>query len=99
VGVVPATIATLTLVVLVWRTPALHPALRRLASVAGLLLVLQIALGVATFRLHLQVEPLTIAHQAIGASLLGTLIVFTVLSLRDTPVPKSKVPDLAKVNL
>ncbi|NJR49853.1 MAG: heme A synthase [Leptolyngbyaceae cyanobacterium CSU_1_3] len=99
VGVVPATIATLTLVILVWRTPALHPALRRLANFAGFLLVLQIALGVATFRLHLQVEPLTIAHQAIGASLLGTLIVFTVLSLRDTPVPQSKAPDLAKGNL
>jgi cytochrome c oxidase assembly protein subunit 15 len=50
---------------------------------AGGLLSLQILLGFATFRLHLQVEPLTVSHQAIGAALLGTLVVFTVLSLRD----------------
>lgn len=85
VGVVPATIATLTLIFLSWRTPALHPSLRRWVNLAGLCLLLQITLGVATFRLHLQVEPLTVAHQAVGASLLGTLIVFTVLALRDAP--------------
>jgi cytochrome c oxidase assembly protein subunit 15 len=50
---------------------------------AGGLLILQLLLGVATFRLHLQVEPLTVSHQAIGATLLGTLVVFTVLSIRD----------------
>lgn len=89
-GVVPATIATLTLIFLTWRTPALPPALRRWASLAGLCLLLQITLGIATFRLHLQVEPLTVAHQAIGASLLGTLIVFTVLAFRDVPVLKGQ---------
>lgn len=82
-GLVPPTIATLALVLLSWRTPALHPALRRLANIAGGLLILQLLLGVATFRLHLQVEPLTVSHQAVGASLLGTLVVFTVLALRD----------------
>jgi len=82
-GLVPPTVATLAVVWLSWRTPALHPALRRLANVAGGLLILQILLGVATFRLHLQVEPLTVTHQAIGATLLGTLVVFSVLSLRD----------------
>jgi len=82
-GLVPPTIATLALVLLSWRTPALHPALRRLANMAGGLLILQLLLGVATFRLHLQVEPLTVSHQAVGASLLGTLVVFTVLALRD----------------
>jgi heme a synthase len=46
-------------------------------------LLLQIILGVSTFRLHLQVELLTVAHQAIGAALLGTLLCFTVLALRD----------------
>jgi cytochrome c oxidase assembly protein subunit 15 len=70
-------------VVFAWRTPALHPLLRKLANLAGGLLVLQIALGVATFRLHLQVEPLTVAHQAVGAALLGSMVVFTVLALRD----------------
>jgi heme a synthase len=82
-GLVPPTIATLAVVLISWRTPALHPALRKLANMAGGLLILQLLLGVATFRLHLQVEPLTVSHQAIGATLLGTLVVFTVLSLRD----------------
>ena len=82
-GVAPPTLATLAVVLLSWRTPALHPALRQLANLAGGLLVLQIALGVATFRLHLQVEPLTVAHQAVGAALLGALVTFTVLALRD----------------
>lgn len=84
-GVVPPTLATMTLVFLSWHTPALHPALRRLANMAGGLLVLQVVLGMATFRLHLQVEPLTVAHQAIGAALLGSLVAFTVLALRDAP--------------
>jgi cytochrome c oxidase assembly protein subunit 15 len=82
-GLVPPTLATLAIVFIAWRTPALHPALRKLANTAGGLLILQLALGVATFRLHLQVEPLTVTHQAIGATLLGTLVVFTVLALRD----------------
>jgi len=82
-GVVPATLATLVVVFISWRTPALHPTLRQLANIAAGLVVLQILLGVATFRLHLQVEPLTVAHQAMGAALLGTLVVFTVLAWRD----------------
>ena len=82
-GVVPPTIATLTAVFMSWRTPALHPALRQLANLACGLLILQVILGVATFRLHLQVEPLTVAHQAVGAALLGSLVAFTVLALRD----------------
>ncbi len=82
-GVVPPTLAVVALVISVWRRPALSSWLRNLANVAGLLVVLQIALGVATFKLRLQVEPLTVCHQAIGAALLGTLVCFTVLSLRD----------------
>lgn len=103
-GVVPASLMTLAVVVLAWRTPALHPALRRLAYFAGGFLLLQVALGFATFHFHLQVEPLTIAHQAIGAALLGTLVCFTALGLRDrqltqsiphtspTPNPQSPIP-------
>ncbi len=83
IGVVPPTLATLTLVVFVWRTSALHPRLRKLANIAGACLVAQILLGVATFYLHLQVEPLTVAHQAMGATLLGTLVCFSTLALRD----------------
>lgn len=82
-GVLPASMAILTLVILVWRTATLAPILRRLANWAGSLLILQIILGVATFRLHLQVEPLTVAHQSIGAALLGSLVAFTVLAIRD----------------
>jgi heme a synthase len=85
-GVLPATVATLTLVWLTWRSPGLQGYLQGLARVAGALLVLQITLGVATFRLHLQVEPLTVAHQAIGATLLGTLVAFTVIAVRDVLV-------------
>jgi cytochrome c oxidase assembly protein subunit 15 len=82
-GLVPPSVATLAVVLISWRTPALHPALRKLANLAGGLLILQLVLGVATFRLHLQVEPLTVSHQAIGATLLGSLVVFTVLAVRD----------------
>jgi len=85
VGVVPATLVILVLVVLAWRTPALHPHLRQLTKLAAGLLIGQIALGVATFYLHLQVEPLTVLHQVVGAALLGTLVSFTVLALRDMP--------------
>jgi heme a synthase len=85
VGVVPPTLATLVLVIWARRTPGLHPGLQQLAHFSGVLLILQIALGVATFYLHLQVEPLTIAHQTMGATLLGTLVAFTVLALRDVP--------------
>ncbi|MEM7553631.1 MAG: heme A synthase [Cyanobacteria bacterium P01_A01_bin.84] len=83
VGIFPPTIATLATIFFAWRTPALHPALRKLVKIAAGLLVLQIVLGVATFKLHLQVEPLTVSHQAIGAALLGTLVAFTVLAIRD----------------
>lgn len=82
-GVLPATSAILVLVFLVRRTPALHPALRQLAHLAGFLLLLQVVLGITTFRLHLQVALLTVAHQTVGAALLGTLVAFSVVGLRD----------------
>jgi len=85
-GVFPATLATLILVILAWRTPALHPWVQKLAIAAGSLVLLQVLLGIATFKLRLQVEPLTIAHQAIGALLLGTLVAFTALAWRDVSV-------------
>lgn len=85
-GLIPPTVAILAVVFVSWRTPALHPALRQLANMSGGLLGLQILLGIATFRLHLQVEPLTVLHQAIGATLLGTLVVFCVLAIRDNAV-------------
>ncbi len=78
IGVVPATLSSIGLIVLVWRQPNLPNYCRHLATITGGLLVSQILLGVATFRLHLQVEPLTVMHQSIGATLLGTLVVLTV---------------------
>lgn len=89
VGVVPATVATLVVTGMAWRTPALHSTLRNLANAAAGLVVVQILLGIATFRLHLQIEPLTVTHQAIGASLLGVLTAFTVLAWRDSRSPMS----------
>lgn len=82
-GVVPATLATLITVIMVWRSPALNQQLRQLGNLAGLLLLLQLILGISTFRLHLQVELLTVSHQAVGAALLGTLLCLTVLAFRD----------------
>jgi cytochrome c oxidase assembly protein subunit 15 len=99
-GVVPPTVVTLALVVMAWRTPALSKPLRRFSQFAGVLLLAQIALGIATFRLHLQVEVLTVSHQAVGAMLLGSLVSFTVIALRDrsqarrwsvTPTPATVV--------
>ena len=83
IGVVPATLATVALVFLTLRSPNLNPIFRKIALTAGGLLIIQILLGVATLRLHLQVEPLTVAHHLVGASLFGTLIAFSTLALRD----------------
>lgn len=83
IGVVPPTIAILGLLLVAWRTPALHPWLRRLTVVIGTLLAGQIVLGIATLQLHLQVEPLTITHHTVGASLTAALMAFTVLAWRD----------------
>lgn len=83
-GVVPASLGVLAVVIMSWRTAGLHPNLRLLANISGGLLICQIALGVATFRLRLQVEPLTVSHQAIGAALLATLVIFNVLAWRDS---------------
>lgn len=103
VGIVPPTLATLVLVILARKTPALHPLLRLLAQIAGGLLVLQILLGITTFWLHLQVAPLTVAHQAVGSALLGTLVAFSVVAWRDrmatkTQSPSAATPDLSSPN-
>lgn len=82
-GVLPPTLATVSLIWLAWKTPGLHNHLRVLANAAAILVSLQILLGFATFKLHLQVEPLTVTHQLIGASLLGILVAFSVLAIRD----------------
>jgi len=83
-GVIPATIASIAVVVMSWLTKMIRTSLRRIASIAGLLVIAQVAIGYATYKLHLQVEPLTIAHQATGSALLGSLVCFTVLAFRDS---------------
>ena len=83
IGVVPPTIAILALLLMAWRTPALHAWLRGLTLLIGTLLAVQIVLGIATLQLHLQVEPLTVTHHTIGATLTAALTAFTVLAWRD----------------
>jgi cytochrome c oxidase assembly protein subunit 15 len=83
IGVIPATLSTASLIVLLWLDRSFPKHWRYLAmSIAGLL-GLQILLGIATFKLHLQVEPLTVTHQAVGAALLGTVVVLATLLWRD----------------
>ena len=82
IGVFPATTASVVLLVMAWRTSDLTPQLKNLSKYIALILVAQITLGVATFYLHLQVEPLTIAHHTMGAALFGILTAFSVLSNR-----------------
>jgi cytochrome c oxidase assembly protein subunit 15 len=56
-GVIPATLASLTVVVMAWRNRAIAlaaPALRNVATIAGLLVLAQVAIGYATYKLHLQ---------------------------------------------
>ncbi len=91
-GVVPTTIAVLTLVLLSWRTAALHPWLRRLTQAIGALLAFQILLGIVTLQLHLQVEPLTVAHHTLGALLTSALVAFSVLGWRDRIALSSHSP-------
>lgn len=83
IGVVPPTLAILALLLVSWRTPALHPWLRRLTILIGTLLSVQIVLGIATLQMHLQVEPLTVTHHTVGAALTASLVAFTVLAWRD----------------
>ena len=84
IGVVPPTLAIAFLGWRVYRTPNVTKNLKTLSIVAGSLVILQILLGIATFSLHLQVEPLTVTHQAVGATLLGVLVAFTVLAFRSS---------------
>ncbi|TYQ30704.1 COX15/CtaA family protein [Pseudanabaena sp. UWO310] len=81
-GVIPASISSIAVVVVTWLAKTISPWLRRISLLVGLLVLSQVAIGYATYKLHLQVEPLTIAHQAIGSALLGTLVCFTVLAFR-----------------
>ncbi len=82
IGVIPASLAALSVVFLAWRSSRLNPSLQSLAWIVSGLLTTQIVLGVATFKLHLQIELLTVLHQSVGAALLGTLLTIAVLGFR-----------------
>lgn len=82
IGVIPATLAAIIMIAMALRTPELPRFLRYSTYTSAFCLILQLVLGYATFRLHLQVEPLTVAHQFIGASLLGTIVFFTASTYR-----------------
>ncbi|MFY0609178.1 MAG: heme A synthase [Candidatus Atelocyanobacterium thalassa] len=85
IGVIPTTLGVLSLVLMAWRTSNLHPSLKKLVWLAGGIVMCQILLGTATFYLHLQVEPLTIAHHTVGVMLFGTLVALTTLAMRSVP--------------
>jgi cytochrome c oxidase assembly protein subunit 15 len=96
-GVIPATLASVVLVVSVWLSKAIASVLRLVATIAGLLVIAQVAIGYATYKLHLQVEPLTIAHQATGSALLGTLVCFAVLAFKATRQEQSTTQEQNQV--
>ena len=86
-GVVPTTLGILVLWGWSWKQRSqMDPLIRGFIQLAALLLVLQIGLGIATFRLHLEVEPLTIAHQTTGAALFGSLLCATIRSFLNRPL-------------
>ncbi len=81
IGVAPATIGTLMVVGATWVfKKSLPKLLKACGHLAATCLIGQIALGVTTYKMHLQLEALTVAHQAVGALLLGSLVAFTTLS-------------------
>ncbi|MCY7368972.1 MAG: heme A synthase [Chamaesiphon sp.] len=82
IGVVPATLSCIAVIFMLWRNQNSPALARKLGLIVGGLLIAQILLGTATFKLHLQVEILTVAHQSIGAMLLGTLVILTSLLWR-----------------
>ncbi|PZV10890.1 MAG: heme A synthase [Pseudanabaena sp.] len=93
IGMIPVTLTSIAVVVTAWLSKQIAPLLRKVATIAGLLVVVQIAIGYGTYKLHLQVEPLTIAHQATGSALLGTLVCFTVLAFRATRQDQSLIQE------
>jgi cytochrome c oxidase assembly protein subunit 15 len=78
----PAALAVLLqAALLVWCRPALRP----LALFSALLVGLQIALGVLSLRLSLQMPAVTVAHQISAALLIAVLAALSVQTLRTAP--------------
>jgi cytochrome c oxidase assembly protein subunit 15 len=81
-GVIPATLLSLMVGVVALRQRRAMPWLGRWGHGVLILLALQLGVGVATYQLRLQVEPLTVTHQAVGALLLGSLVALATLLQR-----------------
>jgi len=81
-GIIPVCTLVVAVGVWGWYGKSIDSLFKKLGLLGIGCLGLQVAIGVATYRLHLQVEPLTIAHQSVGALLLGSMIVLTVLGFR-----------------
>ena len=81
-GARPVAVVVLALVALLaWWQPAERP----LALGGGLLVALQIALGVLSLRLSLRVPAITVAHQISAALLVALLAALAVRALRSAP--------------
>jgi heme a synthase len=78
-GVIPVTVLVLLSALWGWKSKYLGRNGRNLSLIAVGLLMGQVAIGLGTYKLHLQVEPLTVAHQSVGALLLGVMVAMTVL--------------------
>jgi len=82
-GVVPATVLSLAVVYFAWRDRSLSPLVHWTGLAVAALLTSQIALGVTTYKLQLQVPGVTVLHQVVGAALLGALIIFTIATFKN----------------
>lgn len=82
-GVLPVSIAVLSVAWVAWHRPAIAPILRKLSLAGIVALGLQASLGTAALKLRLQVEPLTVAHQTVGALLLALMLAISVIAWRD----------------
>jgi cytochrome c oxidase assembly protein subunit 15 len=99
IGVVPASAALMILLISIWRRKGLALVFKRLGIIIALVWILQIALGISTFYLRLQVQPLTVAHHTMAATLLGSLVLFTVLAFREQAATNPQVTPLAAAPL
>ncbi|APB33943.1 cytochrome oxidase assembly [Gloeomargarita lithophora Alchichica-D10] len=90
-GLIPAMGLVLVVGVQTLRQKRVAPWLGQLGHGVLVMLIVQIGVGVATYQLRLQVEPLTVTHQAVGALLLGMLVVLTVLLQRVTVPPTQTI--------
>ena len=72
-GAWPAAVALLALALASTALPADLKSLRRLAIVPGVLVLLQVALGVLTMKLQLTVPAVTVAHQLLAALLVAVI--------------------------